>query len=53
VITPEVLKTAIVMVGRASCSGTEARDVAAALEALVETYNQMVSQKVPPEPQGD
>ena len=40
-ITPDHVRVAIVMMRRASCTGDEAKNVAAAIDAFEELYEQM------------
>lgn len=41
VLTPDVLKVAIVMIGRAPCKGDESHDVAATLRCLTQEYERL------------
>ena len=42
-LTPDQIKCAIGMIGRAECRGSEAMEVAGTLEALVALYNQLTA----------
>ncbi len=42
-LTPEQIKCAIGMIGRASCKGSEAPEVSATLDALVALYNELTA----------
>ena len=42
-ITPDRIRVAIVMMRRASCTGSEAKNVAAAIDAFEALYEQMIA----------
>ena len=42
-LTPEQIKCAIGMIGRATCKGAEAPEVSATLDALVALYNELTA----------
>lgn len=44
-LTPDQIKCAIGMIGRATCTGSEATEVAATLESLVNLYNVLTAPK--------
>ena len=52
-LTPKTLRTAIVLCLRAPLRGEEARDTAAALDALDATYNAMTAPPPAPEEETD
>ena len=45
-LTPNQIKCAVVMIGRANCTGVEAKEVASTLDALSELYAQMTAPPV-------
>ncbi len=50
-LTPNILRTAIVLCLRAPLKGEEARDTVAALDALEETFKIMTAPPPTPEPE--
>lgn len=51
-LTPDILKVAIVMIGRATCKGDEATDVAITLQALKHEFDRLSAQE-PEDPNGN